>query len=416
MVELYDHQKAIIKENKTRTGLFFGTGSGKTLTALSLAEGNVLVVAPKTTRDDETWYENLSLLGRSLAIDVISKEDLRLGKYNKNKRYDTIIIDEAHTVGGATPYIRYRKRQPIPKCSQVFETLLAYIEERKPKRLYILTATPTKTPMTVWAFARLLGQKWDFYKFRDTFYFCVKQGYRELWLPRKDKDTKERLGRAVRKLGYTGRLEDYADVPEQTYRTEWFEMTREQKERVRELMTEYPDPLVFTGKQHQVENGVLTGNEFSEGEIIKDNKIERIQELALEFPKLIIFAKYTAQVEKIKNALKDYKVFTLQGKTKDRGLLIKEAEASKECVMIIQSQISAGFELPSFPVMVFASMSYAITDYIQAQGRILRANKLKKNLYIHLVVKGSVDEAVYKAIQNKQDFHERIYVQERSTK
>ena len=130
---------------------------------------------------------------------------------------------------------------------------------------------------------------------------------------------------------------------------------------------------------------------------------------------MIIFAKYTAQIEKIKDILKDnkYNVLTLQGDTKDRESIIKEANDSDKCIFIVQSSISAGWEAPDIPVIVFASMSYSIVDYIQSRGRILRANKLKKNLFIHLIIRGGIDEAVYKSILTKQDFNEKIYLNEK---
>jgi predicted helicase len=76
----------------------------------------------------------------------------------------------------------------------------------------------------------------------------------------------------------------------------------------------------------------------------------------------------------------------------------------------VQAQISAGWELPECPVMVFASRTYSWVDYEQAIGRIQRVNNIKKNLYINLVVKGGVDEAIDKSLLNKKDFSERVYL------
>ena len=45
---LYEHQLKIITDNRKKTGIFLGTGSGKTLIALSLARGKTLIIAPKT--------------------------------------------------------------------------------------------------------------------------------------------------------------------------------------------------------------------------------------------------------------------------------------------------------------------------------------------------------------------------------
>lgn len=412
---LYQHQSKIINEDKKKVGLFLGTGSGKTITALHLAKGDTLVICPKTVRDDDVWIKNLYKTKLSLKLSVISKEDFRLGKFTR-KRYDTIILDEIHQIAGATPSIRYKNRQPIPKCSQIFDKLIDFLKEYPPDRLYGLTATPTRSPMCVWGIAKILGKNWNFYEFRDTFYFSVKKGYREFFIVKSDEVSKTKLGKVVQNIGYTGRLEDYFDVPSQIYKDIFVELTKEQKEKIKEITTEYPDPLVLTGKRHQVENGILTGNEFSKSEVIKDNKIEVIKDLALEFPKMVIFAKYTLQIDKIKKELESsgYEVLTLQGNTKNRQDILALAEQKNNVVLIIQSQISAGFELPSFPVMVFASMDYSIVNYVQSCGRILRSNALKKNLYIHLVVKGGVDQAVYKSIMNKETFIEKIYEKTRS--
>jgi predicted helicase len=156
----------------------------------------------------------------------------------------------------------------------------------------------------------------------------------------------------------------------------------------------------------------LAGDEYNAPQLIADNKIDAILDYALQFPKMVVFARYTAQVEKIRLALSkaSYKVLTLTGQTKNRQEVLADANQSAECIIIIQSQISAGYELPDFPVMIFASLDYSIVNKIQAEGRILRINNLKKNLYITLVADSEIDQAVYKSIENKTDFAESIYL------
>jgi len=407
-MQLYSHQKAIIEADPKKCGLFLGTGGGKTRIALMLAKGKTLVICPKTVRDAETWENETNKLSLPLDITVWSKEDLKKYAPTNLAGFDTIICDEAHTLAGVTPSIQYKKRIPYPKTSQIFEILTEYIAYTKPERLYLLTATPTRSPFVVWGLSQLAGKIWDFYKFRDIFYFKLPFG-REIYTAKKDEKTKELLGSLVRKIGYTGKLSEWFDVPPQTFRTVYLDLTKEQKEKIIELTLDYPDPLVLCGKKHQVENGTLAGEE---GQYIKDEKIEKILDLALEFPKMVIFAKYTLQIKKIKKALeKDkYKVFTIQGDTKNRKEILENIESSDSCILIVQSSISAGWEIPSVPVMVFASLSYSVSDHIQALGRIQRLHKLKKNLMIYLVVKGGVDEAVYKCIKEKEDFHEKIYI------
>lgn len=411
---IYKHQLDIITEDKAKIGLFLGTGSGKTLIALSLARGSTLVICPKTQKEDRNWEREAQKNKIHLDLTVISKEEFRK-RAPMLKPFDTVIVDEAHTCLGATPNVRWVKKQPRPKTSQLFEALEAYVQRVNPKRLYLCTATIIRSPMTVWAASRILGEDWDFYKFRNTFYVRLPMPGREVFAPKSDIETKERLANAVKKLGYVGRLENYFDVPDQTYKTHYMELTVEQKARIKEMALEFPDPLVRCGKVHQIENGVLAGDEFSAPESFSNEKIDVLKDYAFEFPRMIVFAKYTAQINAIAEAMEKIgkKVFTLTGDTKDRGAVIKEANETPEYVFIAQAQISAGWELPECPVMVFASRTYSFVDYDQALGRIQRANNIKKNLYIHLVVKGGVDEAVDKCISMKQDFNEKLYVKEK---
>ena len=407
-MELYEHQKKIINADPKRCGLWLGTGSGKTTIALMLAVGRTLVICPKTQFLDGNWQREKEKLNLDIDLTVLSKEKF---KSSDKEHYDTIIVDEAHTVFGVTPTVQWVKKQPRPKASQLFNTLIEYITAYNPQRIYLVTATPNKSPMAIWAAAKILGVSWDWYKFRQTFYFPVPVQGREIWMARKDDSAKERLAKATNSLGYSGRLQDYFDVPEQTYKTVYVDLTKDQEARLDGISMEYPDPLVLVGKCHQIENGVLSGDEFNEPEEFDNNKDEKIIDYALEFPRMIIFAKYTAQIKHISKILKaeGYKVLELTGQTKDRGALFIEANASKECIVIAQTQISAGWELPDYPVMLFASNSYSIVDKVQAEGRILRANALKKNLYITLVARNGVDDAVYKALENKQDFIEKLY-------
>jgi SNF2 family DNA or RNA helicase len=268
--------------------------------------------------------------------------------------------------------------------------------------------------MTVWAAAKILGFNWNWHKFRDTFFVKLNVPGREIYVPKSDAKTKDHLARIVRGIGHTGQLSDYFDVPDQTYKDVYVDLTEAQEKRLKEIRLEYPDPIVLLGKRHQIENGVLTGNTFTPSESFVNEKLDQILDYAIEFPKMIVFAKYTEQIRILQYEIKrtGKKVFVLSGDTKDRGALIAEANKTDEYVFIAQAQVSAGWELPNCPVMVFASRTYSYVDYAQAQGRILRANALKKNLYINLIVRGGVDEAVHKSLANKQDFSDRIYIDE----
>ena len=67
-------------------------------------------------------------------------------------------------------------------------------------------------------------------------------------------------------------------------------------------------------------------------------------------------------------------------------------------------------------VMVFYSYDFSLKNYIQIKGRIQRINNIKKNVYFSLVVKGTIDEDVFKCIQRKEDFDIEIYERTRLSK
>lgn len=423
-MELYDHQKNIIEENRTYSGIFLGTGGGKTRVALELAEGSTLVICPKQQKLDQTWERNAKTFGVIINLTVISKEELRRD-WDSLPAYDTIIIDEVHNNLGVMPETRQRKKVTIPKTSQIFEATLNYIRKYPPKRLYLCSATPVSKPMNLWAIATLLGKSWDFFRFRIKYYSEVPIGVRRIWLPKKSEEVKNRLAALVKQFGYTGSLNDFFDVPEQTHKTVYIELGDAQKEAMKELSKVEADPLVRRAKQRTIENGVLYGKIIeSQGEkmdvminntkIFPSKKIDYILERAEEFPKLLIFAEYTAQINEIANRLirEGYNVSTLTGATKDRTFIKKVDESNKPHIIVAQTRVSAGYELPTFPCVIYASKNWQFLHYEQSLGRVLRANHLKKNLYIHLVVEGGPDEDCHDTVMSGQDFQEKVMFQE----
>ena len=416
---LYDHQKKIIAEDKLKCGLFLGTGASKTRTALEMAEGDVLVICPKQQREDKTWQNENEKWGTKKGIMVISKEDLRRD-WDILPYYDTVIIDEVHNNLGVMPTFIQRNKIQKPKTSQIFEATRKFLEKHQPKRLYLLSATPVPKPMAMWGIGILFGQKWDFREFRDIYYTQIRMGIRRIWIAKKDEASKQRLANLVQYFGYTGGLNDFFDVPAQTHKTVEIEVTAEQKKAMVNMSFSEADPLVRRARLRTIENGVLYGKKIenldkktdkmiNETKIFKSKKIDYIKERALEFPKLLIYANYTAQIHEIAKQLRKegYNVSTLTGQTKDRTFIKTVNESSEPHIIIAQCSISSGYELPTFPCVIYASKSFRFVDYEQSTGRVLRANALKKNLYIHLVVKGC-DLDCHNAIMSGQDFQEKL--------
>jgi len=411
---LYKYQANAIQDDFKKKGLFFGTGVGKTRLGLELAEGSTLVICLKQGRDDLTWERNAKEFDIVVNMKVISKEDMRRD-WDLLPEFDTVIIDECHKVFGVTADTVQRNYIQIPKTSQIFQAVYSYLKKHPPKRLYLCSATPVSKPMNLWAIAQLFGVNWNFFDFRNKYYLKIKN----FWIVKKDDKLKDDMARLVKHFGYVGSLNDFFDVPEQTHKTVEIELSEEQRVALKRLSTQEADPRVRSARMRTIENGLLYGKKVeSKGKVdimtnqtilYKSYKIDYILERALEFPKLLIFANYTAQINQIAKELREegYTVSTLTGATKDRTFIKTVDVSDKPHIIIAQSCISAGYELPSFPCVIYASKSWQFVDYEQSLGRVLRSNHLKKNLYIHLVVKG-MDLNCHKVVMSGADFQEML--------
>ncbi len=371
---------------------------------------------------DETWQKNAKKFDLNKDLTVINY-DMFWRRPEEWTLYDTVILDEGHRALGVLPQMRQRNRIQIPKASKTFEAIYSFLQCYPPKRFYICTATPMGKPMNVWALARLLGKKWDYFKFRGAFYFKTMMGRREIWLARNDEATQQRLALAVQSLGYTGSLQDFMDVPEQTHITVGIPLSDEQKKAIKNLEEEEADPLVRRSRLRTIENGILYGKKVEqvseyEDRMVKETshfangKIDYIIERAAEFPKMFVFAAYTAQVIDIVEALRNegYYAEPVTGSTLDRATIFEKMEAMETGIIVVAAQICEGYRVPSAPCMIFASKSNRFVHYDQGKGRILDGQHLKKNLYIHLVVPDGADEACHDSIMSGSDFQEKLSV------
>jgi hypothetical protein len=430
MIQLLQHQKDIIKDDRKHAGLWLGTGSTKTAISLLLARGKTLVICLKQQAEEEKFQKEAEKFEiKDIELTVVSKERLKKDLQNLLKvKWDTVIIDELQKItSGLSTQTQVRKGVRIPKMSQLYKDTLTFLSHTRPERFYCLSATPNTKAMRVlatrWVFAAAKGtpiHNWEYFDFLEKYYREVQFGmFRKDYKERKDEMLQAELTKEMQSYGYVGKLDDWFDVPPQVQKTEYVSMSAEQKKAIKEMEAQQLEDMQRVARERAIQNGVLYDYVVTTEEGVdriervaktfSNEKTDRIVELAEEFPRLLVFARYTAQIEMIKERLVEngYDVVTLTGKTKDRKNAILEAD-KRDCIVIAQSQISEGYELKTFRCTVFASKSAMAEDYIQAMGRTLRADALHKNLFVHLVVKGGADERCHKTILSGKDFQEKL--------
>lgn len=393
--ELYQHQKDLLAKNPDKYLLCWDCGTAKTRASIELMEQktyDILVVVPKALVAN--WHREIGKWSNGkTSYNVISKENFK--KFAPElRRYDGVIIDEAHFFAGMT--------------SAFSKMMIGYLKKHNIKYLYLLTATPfLSKPWNVYRLAEIMGHKWNYWNFENEFYYRIPMGHK--MVPMLRPNMQERLADYVKVLGEPVRMDDAVDVPESNFTSEYFEMNKVQKKKLVEAYD--ANPLVRIVREHQICGGTLKGDEFTDGEVFGVDKRERVLDLAEEHDKLIVVCRYNLEVQALEEALSraGRKVYVISGEAKDRDGVLQEARKQDSFVIVANASCSEGWECPEVSVMVFYSYSFSLKDYIQMLGRIQRINKLGKRTYLSLVTKSSVDEEVLNCILNKQDFHETIY-------
>lgn len=393
-MELYKHQQKFLTENLDKSTLVWSCGTGKTRTAIEWAntfESPTLIICPKALKAN--WEREVTTWGHK-HMKVLTKEEFRT-QYNTLDCVYQVIVDEVHN-GFLTPGFK----------SKMSKALKWYLEHHLVPRVLLLSATVyTSSPWNIFNLAHYTGHKWNWRKFKDTFFFDVRMGPRMIPMVRKGSETK--LAALTKKIASVVDIHDVLDVPLQNHlEPELFSLTAAQQRAIKENYD--PVPIVRYTLQHEIENGILIGNEFKKPETYENYKIERIKALCEENKKVAVVCRYNAQIDVLKRTFKD--AFIIRGAVKDRDRVCREAEAAEEAIILIQADCAEGYELPSFGLCIFASQSYSYTKWEQICGRFLRMNKPSRTTFVYLLTEGdSIDQAVYDAVKRKEDFKINLY-------
>jgi hypothetical protein len=400
MRKLYKHQQHLVDLNPKKWLLAHEVGSGKSITVLELIKKNELtplIICPKAMV--ERWFEYLREY--NIGGIVLSKETFKK-RVKELPWYNCVVVDEGHYFFG------YK--------SQLFKLLKAFLEHWQTPHVYILTGTPyMSTSFNIWCAGVLLGQQWKWWDWKKKYFAEISMGHRKIPVERKTIDgvqVKDILAGIINKLGNTVTLEDCFDVPSQIYELELLDLTTGQIRAIDDLLDVLP--IVRFTKIHQICGGSLKGDEYTEDQYYKSDKLDRLLEYISLNNKVAVVCRYNNEIynlsAKISEKYPAKRIFIINGESKDRHQIVKDVEATNDCVVLIQAACSEGYGLGSIPLMIFYSLDFSLKNYIQMKGRIQRADNIKKNVYIHLVVKDTIDHDIYKKVViEKQDFHLTLY-------
>jgi superfamily II DNA or RNA helicase len=372
------HQEKFVKDYQGKNLLVHEGGTGKTVCAcLWLKDGrdlDALIVCPKKVVNK--WKKALKDWGTKGT--VISKEDFKKYPNNVTHHWSARVIDEADEF--ASPLFVAKNRSALTTAAYTM------VKNYPNTPTLLLTATPIRSnPWNLHTLLCLMGNYIDHKKWRDYFFELKYPGdprYRYLqrpaYIPRDDWRTRIRPT-----------LEKYADIV--LLKDCVGELPAEEEEKIKIKTPTFelkPDSKVF----------------FDEHRHEQQNKAKEIIEIGKEYRKILVVAYYREQIEELyKQLSKDKPTFLIYGGIKDQEKIIEQAQEADDCYFIVQASIGAGFDADKFSCIVFASMSYAVRDYVQMKFRVRRIHNLHPVKYIYLIG-GRCDRAVLENIEAGKEF------------
>jgi len=389
---MYLHQKDIIDQSSRYKLLAWACGLGKTMAAIRLAEKNsnrCLIISPKSLT--KNWEREIEKWGtqKEFKWKIVTKENFRKDwKILAQENFDGLICDELHFFLGIK--------------SMMSKNLIKYLKQVKPNCLYGLTATPyTSSPWSVFMLETIFGKNPNYADYRYRYFNDVKMGSR--YIPVVKKGIEKEIAQKIKAVGSVVDRSDVFDVPDVIYETEYFDLTQEQKKAIQEVENN-PRSVVHVVRWthiHEIMGGTLKGEDNIHS--IRNGKIPRLKEYAEQYKKFVVFCRYTAELEAIQRELGD-RVVVVNGETTGRDEIFEKANQSDDTILTISAQISVGYNLPTYELVIFYSNDFSYINRIQAEGRVQRGEYRTLRTIIDFVVQGSVDEDVVNALKRKENF------------
>jgi putative lipoic acid-binding regulatory protein len=371
-MSLYEWQEKALTSPNDHAIWCAEAGTGKSHAAgLWLEQGerskNAVVMCPKQIRAD--WKK------RAPYATVYSFEDFL--KADAPSKPTAVVVDEADAM--ASPLFVAKSR------SKRTGKLYNYLYDNPDVHILLLTATPVRS--TPWNMHTLLvlakiksPATWKTY--RELYFELQMKPYlpRPAYFPKLG--WQKEMQTLINKYTHTALMADMVDLPEETH--EVITLKKPDYEQNEEW-----EPMAQFVADHRLE---------------QRTKGAEIKKLSRGYRKVVVVAHYREQIDQLyKELSNERETFVLDGRTGNPTSVIADAEGSGECYFIIQASVGAGFELPSFAVMIFASQGYSVRNWVQMKARIRRINSLKPTKYFYLQA-GRCDKMIYDSIQKGKDF------------
>lgn len=445
--EPYAHQRAGLEflVHLGSGALLWEMGLGKTKTAIDYAEYladqmfqttrpigtfRVLVICPNTIK--RNWAAEIEKhAGHRDYIVTEGTLQQRKAQFG-TARYTIVNCEQLSYAVTATALRQFTWDLIIVDESTRFKTpnvnRTKALHKMQAKRRVILTGTPiTGKPEDAWSQIEFVapGTFGSFYGFRDKYleigFFKEVKGVRKEAVA----DLAERIGRR----SYRILKADVLDLPEKVYAQRTVELTGEQEQAYRQMRDELRVEIESTPRLSasniltmllrltQITAG-LVGDSLQGYRWFEDGaKVAELDNLLrdeLRGEQVVIFGQYQRELEELAKRYFEplardgvpYAMPIIYGPTpeKVRHQLVEEFQAGKRRLLFCQNRTGGiGINLTAAQTAIYVTRSWSLEEWLQSQDRLHRIGQKGTVSIVSLVAKGTIDEEITKALEDKQN-------------
>ena len=426
--------------------LFLDMGLGKSVIALTavaelqdcLEVDKALVIAPKSVARN-TWsaeaqkWDHVShlrlsiILGdektreRALASDadiyVINRENVvwLVERYKEWPwPFDMVIIDESSSF-----------KNPSAKRFKALRRVRPQF-----RRVILLTGTPSPNGlMDLWSQIWLLdmGQRLGktLTSYRAKYFTPGRRNGAVIYEWRPKVGTTTKISELISDICMSMRAEDYIEVPDVIEAGMTLNFTEEKallyKDFEREQLLQIDEDTIealtaaaLTNKLLQFTSGAVYDNEHK-WHFVDETKIEALADIIENANEpVLVYYNYIHEKERIMEALKQYRPVAFRG---EPGILQKWNEQKIRVMIAHPRSVAYGLNMQQGGrIIVWHSLTWDLEIYEQANKRLHRQGQTKPVLLYHLIVRGTMDERVMRALKGKGDTQVSLLQQIREMK
>ena len=426
--------------------LFLDMGLGKSVIALtaaselidSLEVERVLVISPKsvawnTWSEEARKWDHLNHLRLSIVMGTVKQRERAL-----EAEADIYIINRDNVVWLCN---RYRD-QPWPFDFVIIDESSSFknasskrfkaLRRVRPqmRRVLLLTGTPAPNGyIDLWSQIWLLdmGQRLEktLSSYRAKYFKPGRRSGAVIfdWILRIG--AKEMISEKLSNICVSMKAEDYITVPDivdagmtLTFDDDTFkrykDFEKEQLLQIDDEMIEALTAAALTNKLLQFTSGAVYDSD-KEWHAVDDTKTEALADIIENANEpVLVYYNYIHEKERIMDALKQYRPVAFRG---EPGILQKWNEQKIRVMIAHPRSVAYGLNMQQGGrIIVWHSLTWDLEIYEQANKRLHRQGQTKPVLLYHLIVRGTMDERVMRALKGKGDTQVSLLQQIREMK